>query len=289
MVNSWPTLDDARSCLRHGTGRGVKIAVLDSGIEVGHPLLNDLQLADDLAVIEDGLRLTAVSGEGRDVFGHGTAIAGIIRKVAPEAEIGSFRVLGEQLRSRTLIIREGVRLALERGYHVLNCSFGCGREDHVLHYKDWIDEAYLRGCHIVAACNNLDFMKREWPGHFPTVVTVNFGIGETSGLPSAAGKPSPFAGTLAAPSAPVGALPEALFYRPGTLVEFIAPGEDIIVAWLAGAIKKVTGSSFAAPYVSGLLARLISGGSSLSPLHTKTLLQKLASPLPSQSSPDADD
>jgi subtilisin family serine protease len=220
-------------------------------------MLEGLILADDLAVIDDGLRLATVEGEGKDVFGHGTAIAGIIRRVAPEAEIGSFRVLGQQLRSRTLIIREGVRLALERGYHILNCSFGCGREDHVLHYKDWIDEAYLRGRHIVAACNNQDFMKREWPGHFPTVITVNF------------------AGSAASAEG------STLFYRPGNLVEFIAPGQDIVVAWLAGAIKKVTGSSFAAPYAAGLLARLISGSPSLSPLHTKTLLQKLASPLPS--------
>jgi subtilisin len=74
-----------------------------------------------------------------------------------------------------------------------------------------------------------------------------------------------------------------LFYRPGNLVEFIAPGQDVVVAWLAGAIKKVTGSSFAAPYVAGLLARLISGCPSLTPLHTKTLLQKLASPIHSES------
>lgn len=255
-MNTWPTLDEARSFLRNGTGRGVKIAVLDSGIELAHPMLQGLALTDDFAVIDDGLRLKTVEGEGKDVFGHGTAIAGIIRKVAPEAEIGSFRVLGEQLRSRTLIIREGVRLALERGYHILNCSFGCGREDHVLHYKDWIDEAYLRGRHIVAACNNRDFMKREWPGHFPTVITVNFSGGSGGN----------------------GSVSDALFYRPGNLVEFIAPGQDVVVPWLAGAIKKVTGSSFATPYVAGLLARLISGCSSLSPLHTKTLLQKLAIP-----------
>jgi subtilisin family serine protease len=222
-------------------------------------MLEGLALSDDLAVIDDGFRLTTADGGCKDVFGHGTAIAGIIRRVAPDAEIGSFRVLGEQLRSRTLIIREGVRLALERGYHILNCSFGCGREDHVLHYKDWIDEAYLRGRHIVAACNNQDFMKREWPGHFPTVITVNF----AGGTASADGS--------------------KLFYRPGNLVEFIAPGQDIVVAWLAGAIKKVTGSSFAAPYVAGLLARLISGCPSLSPLHTKTLLQKLAAPIHSKS------
>src|SRR6266498_4515132 len=186
-------------------------------------MLESIILADDLAVIDDGLRLTTVEGEGKDVFGHGTAIAGVIRRVAPEAQIGSFRVLGEQLRSRTLIIREGVRLALERGYHILNCSFGCGREDQVLQYKDWIDEAYLRGRHIVAACNNQDFLKREWPGHFPTVITVNFATTGSVGSRDTNGSAS-----------------EALFYRPGTLVEFIAPGRDIVVPWLGGAMKKVT-------------------------------------------------
>lgn len=59
-------------------------------------------------------------------------------------------------------------------WHILNCSFGCGRPDQVLAYKDWIDEAYLKGRHVVAACNNYDLSRREWPGHFPSVITVNF-------------------------------------------------------------------------------------------------------------------
>jgi subtilisin family serine protease len=250
-VNNWPSFDEARSFLETGRGRGIKIAVLDSGIDVTHPLLAGLTLDDDVATIDDGSRISTVPGEGRDVYGHGTAIAGIIHQVAPEARIGSFRVLGEQLRSRTLIIREGARQALERGYHILNCSFGCSRDDHVLFYKDWIDEAYLRGRHIVAACNNQDFTKREWPGHFPTVITVNFARCER---------------------------PDALFCRMGQLVEFASRGEDIEVAWPGGGHKRVTGSSFAAPHAAALLARLLSNCSALSPLHAKAMLQQLAQP-----------
>ncbi len=261
MGSRWPTLEEARSCLKRGTGRGVKIAVLDSGIEAAHPLLNGLKLADDLAVIEQRLQISVVPGQGRDVFGHGTAIAGIIRQVAPEAQIGSFRVLGEHLRSRTLIIREGVRQALERGYHILNCSFGCGREDQVLLYKDWIDQAYVQGRHIVAACNNEDFMKPEWPGHFPTVITVKFTGCEQ---------------------------PEALFCRLGHLVEFAARGQDIEVAWMGGGKKKVTGSSFAAPHVAGLLARLLGCCPALSPVHAKALLHQLAAPWTPGPSPTAE-
>jgi subtilisin family serine protease len=249
--NPLPSLEEARSFLREAKGANVKIAVLDSGIESSHPLLGGVTLADDLAIVEQDLQIGVIPGQGRDVYGHGTAIAGIIRSVAPEAEIGSFRVLGEHLRSRTLIIREGVRQALERGYHILNCSFGCGREDQVLLYKDWIDEAYTLGRHIVASCNNEDFMKREWPGHFPSVITVNFTNSQQD---------------------------EPFFCRLGQLVEFAARGQDIDVAWIGGDRKKVTGSSFAAPHVAALLARLLSGCPSLTPLQAKSLLHTLAAP-----------
>ena len=246
-----PTVEQARSFLRSGKGANIKIAVLDSGIEVSHPLLRGLALTDDVAIVEEAHQIATVPGGGRDVYGHGTAIAGIIRELAPEAEIGSFRVLGEHLRARTLIIREGARQALERGYHILNCSFGCGREDQVLLYKDWIDEAYNLGRHIVASCNNEDFLKREWPGHFPSVTTVSFAECHDA---------------------------QAFFCRLGQLVEFAARGQDIEVAWLGGERKKVTGSSFAAPHISALLARLLSGCPSLTPLQAKSLLHTLAAP-----------
>jgi len=248
-ASSWPGLEQARLALREGRGEGVRIAVLDSGIETGHPALAGVAFADDLAVIEENAQLKVIAGQGADTFGHGTAVAGIIHQLAPQATLGSIRVLGAQLRSRSLIIREAARLALERGYHILNCSFGCGREDHVLFYKDWIDEAYMRGRHIVAACNNLDFTRREWPGHFPTVITVNFTQSESL---------------------------ERIRWRRGSLVEFEARGQDLPVAWLGGGEKLVTGSSFAAPHVTGLLARLLSALPALSPLEAKALLRRLA-------------
>ena len=250
-MNTWLTVEQARRFLREGSGRGIRIAVLDSGIEVNHPELKGLRLVDDLAIVDDGLQLTCVPGGGVDMYGHGTAIAGILQQLAPQAELGSFRVLGEQLRSRTAIIREGVRQALDRGYQILHCSFGCTREDQVLQYKDWIDEAYVRGRHIVAACNNYNYLKREWPGHFPSVITVNF-----------ARTPDP----------------ERFYYRPGQLVEFAARGDDLDVPWCGGRRKKVTGSSFAVPHVAGLLARLLSACPQLPPLEAKALLHQIAEP-----------
>jgi subtilisin family serine protease len=253
-MNGGPNLDEARSFLQQGTGRDVKIAILDSGIEISHPRLRELRLTDDVEFVEAGLTISTVNGQGTDVFGHGTAIADIVRQVAPEAQMGSFRVLGARLRSRSLMIREGVRQAIQRGYHILNCSFGCSREDHVLMYKDWIDEAYMRGRHIVAASNNHDFTKREWPGHFPTVITVNSTDCERY---------------------------DAFFSRSNHLVEFAARGQNIEVAWMGGVFKKVAGSSFAAAHLTGLLARLISCSPGLSTLEAKAILLKLATPLDS--------
>jgi len=251
-MSYWLTLEEAADDIRRGTGKGVKIAVIDSGVETSHADLAGLQLSDDVAVVEEDITLKAVAGGGLDLFGHGTAIASIIRKLAPEAQIGSFRVLGERLQSRTAIIREGVRQALDRGYNILNCSFGCrGEEQFIMKYKDWVDEAYLNGVHVVAACNNDDFSLPEWPGFFTSVITVNMAV--TTEL-------------------------EAFYYRPGLLVEFAAAGVDVDVAWKNGGRRNACGSSYAAPRVAAMLARLLSVRPNLPPAEAKALLQQLALP-----------
>ena len=251
MDSSPLKLEEAREALTNGTGKGVRIAVLDSGIEIDHPELVGLQLTDDLHVVDGGIQVEVKPGDGTDIFGHGTAIAGVIRRIAPDAEIGSIRVLGESLASRTVIIREGIRQAIDRGYRILNCSFGCGLAEHIFQYKEWIDEAYLKRIHIVSACNNLDFRQPEWPGYFPSVVTVNMARLDDD---------------------------RTFFYKPGHLVEFVARGVNVELPWSHHSVKEVTGSSFAAPVLSGLLARLISVMPSISPLEAKAILHRLATP-----------
>jgi len=251
MDSSPLKLEEARQALTNGTGKGVRIAILDSGIEIDHPELVGLKLIDDLHVVDSGIQIEVKAGNGTDIFGHGTAIAGVIRRIAPDAEIGSIRVLGESLASRTVIIREGIRQAIDRGYRILNCSFGCGLAEHIFQYKEWIDEAYLKGIHIVSACNNHDFRQPEWPGYFPSVVTVNMARLDDD---------------------------RTFFYKPGHLVEFVARGVNVELPWNNHSVREVTGSSFAAPVMSGLLARVISVMPSISPLEAKAILHRLATP-----------
>jgi len=74
--STWITPDEARAALQTGTGRGIKIAILDSGVELSHPALEHLRLLDDLA-LQAGENNVAVRapGWGTDGYGHGTAVA----------------------------------------------------------------------------------------------------------------------------------------------------------------------------------------------------------------------
>lgn len=258
--SAWITPEDARDAITTGRGRGIKIAVIDSGIELSHPALQGLRLIDDLAfeLTAEGV-VKRSPGWGTDVFGHGTAVAHVIRRIAPEAQIGSFRVLNQWLGSKFQIIREAAALAVDLGYHVINCSFG-SRADitKVEHFKPWVDTAYRRGVHVVSACDNDDFRSAEWPGHFPSVITVNMAKTETDDLHFRWDQP---AGDFAA-----------------HLVEFAARGVDIELPAKNARWGKQTGSSFAAPHAAGLLARLLSVHPTLKPPVAKALLQELSLP-----------
>jgi subtilisin len=83
------------------TGAGVKVAIIDSGVDSAHPSVRGL--AGSVAVeldpaAPDGARF--IDGEHEDFVGHGTACAAIVRGLAPDAEIYSVRVLGANLLRR---------------------------------------------------------------------------------------------------------------------------------------------------------------------------------------------
>lgn len=250
-MSPWIDPAQAAEAISRGKGKGVRIAILDSGIDKAHPALAGMDLMDDCAIVEDGRQLTCVPNNGNDLYGHGTAVAGIIHSNAPQASIGSFRVLSGSLRSRTATILEGARIAIDRGYHIVNCSFGSGVREHWDKYKYWVDAAYMRGIHIVAACNNHDASRPEWPAEFTSVIAVNMARN---------------------------ASPTDLFHRTGSLIEFAANGVDVNVAWLDRSYRLMTGSSFAAPHVTAMLAALLSEVPALTPLQAKLLLQRIAKP-----------
>jgi subtilisin family serine protease len=248
----WPDAAALSDALHHGDGAGVRIAVLDSGIEIAHPAFAGTSLEDDLDFhsAPDG-SVTLTEGAGHDAYGHGTAIAWLIRSVAPAAMIGSFRIMGDgRLSSKRELVREAAHEALRRGYRILNCSFGHRAAAlYAMDYKEWVDAAYVASCSVVAACDNAGAGQQVFPAHFPSVIGVDRSE-----------------------------KPLDLLRRPGRLVEFAALGENVMVPWRDGAWKSVIGSSYAAPRVVGLVARLLSALPSLSAAQVKAALQALATP-----------
>ncbi len=249
-MSSWITPGEAAAALAAGDGAGVRVAVLDSGIEIGHPDFAGRALTEDVVIdLEHPDRF--VPGGGQDAYGHGTAIAGIIWAAAPRAEIGSFRVLGPKLSARSALVALAASKAIEQGYHILNCSFACGIPGHLPLYKTWIDEASLAGAHIVAASACHDRERPEWPAHFPTVFGADCARGKLDGLRK----------------------------FPGRIVEFTAPGEEIRVPWRDGTHRIMTGCSFAAAHLSGVLARMLSAHPVSDPLLAKAAFRRAIEPV----------
>jgi len=247
----WPTLEQARQALKEGDGAGIKVAIIDSGIDTSHPQLAGIDLADDEVITCDGMRINFEKGEKVDVYGHGTAVAGILLEEVPRVTVGSFRALDTQIHSRSFVIAEAVHLAISRGYHIINCSFGCrGQSKFVMEYKEWVDLAYLNGIQIVAACSNLESGIREWPAYFPSV----FGVRA------------------------IDCSPEKIYHQKRQMISFMAQGERVKVPWLGGITKIETGSSFAAPRLAGKIAKILSVFPNLDPGAVKPLLANLAEP-----------
>ena len=248
----WPLLEEAREALASRSGRGVKVAVIDSGVDPTHPAFSGLELEDDLAISCDGVNLRIEENDGRDVYGHGTAVASLLLGQAPDIQLGSFRALDSSNHARSFVIAECVNQAIARGYDVINCSFGCrGLARYVMDYKEWVDDAFLAGVQVVAACSNVDAGIREWPAYFPSVISVR-GIDCDSA---------------------------DFFHRPGRMVSFLARGERVEVPWLNGETKVETGSSYAAPLVAARVARLIEAFPEMERSLIKPLLSVLAQPL----------
>ena len=229
-------------------GEGVDVAVVDSGVQADHPAVRSVEGAVAVSwdsTAEDGVRFDV--GPHPDLFGHGTACAGIIRRLAPDCRIHSVRVLGERLTAKGPVFAAAVRWAIDAGMDVVNLSLSSAREEYLSLFHDLADEAYFAGVILVCAVNNAAVP--SYPSEFASVLSV------------AATDPRPDDGFL---------------YNPRPPVEFGAPGIDVQVPWLGGGSLVATGNSFAAPHMSGLVARLLSKHPDLTPFQVKTVLHSLA-------------
>jgi subtilisin len=227
------------------TGRGVRVAVLDSGIDADHPALEGcVDVAGGVALKLDGEGgVSEGVGAHRDVFGHGTACASIIHGIAPEARITSVKVLGGGLGGRAAVFLHGLAWAIEHRFDVINLSLGTGRRDWALPLYELCDRAYFQGCFVVTAASNA--AEQSFPSLCASVASVACNTARDA---------------------------FEFHANPDPPTEFLAPGIDVEVAWLEGGSRRVTGNSYAAPHIAGIAALVCSKHPTLRPFQLKSVL-----------------
>jgi len=228
------------------TGRGVRVAVVDSGVEHDHPALGgrvrggivveyDPEAEDLVKYLPDNPPV--------DLAGHGTACAGIIHSIAPDAEIYSVRVLGENMRGRAIQFAGGLNWAIDHDMQVVNLSLSTAKQEYFGLFHDLSDQAYFKNVNIVSAVNNIP--APSYPSEYSSVISV---------------------------AAYEGHDPFTFFYNPFPPVEFGAPGIDVRVAWNNKQYLVSTGNSFAAPHITGIVALIRAKHPQLTSFQVKTVL-----------------
>jgi subtilisin family serine protease len=212
-------------------GAGVKVAVIDTGIDFNHPLFGGrLAPANEWKDFIDGDSIPQeVSGS---FYGHGTGIAGLIVQVAPRATILPIRVLGPDGMGDVANIVMAIDWAVQKGADVINLSLGTDQD--IASLKQAVTYAAQMGVYVVAAAGNEGSNQLLYPAKYMTSSSYNdlmFSVGSYGS-----------------------ALLLSLFCNSGPELEFVAPGELMLSAYPDMRVARYTGSSFATPIVAGSVA-----------------------------------
>ncbi len=224
------------------TGKDVRVCILDSGVEAGHPLVGELASAVTISVDENEETVVTEDAEG-DVSGHGTACAGIVRALAPECSLSSVRVLGQGFKGTGAVLLAGLRYAVEEGFDLVNMSLSTTKKPFAATLHELADSAYFRRTVLVASAHNMPV--ESYPWKFSSVISV--GSHEEDD-------------------------PLAFFYNPNPPVEFFGRGVNVEVAWLGGRSITVSGNSFATPHLTAICALILSKHPELTPFQLKNVL-----------------
>lgn len=231
-----------------GSGRGVRVAVIDSGVDGSHPLVGGVSEYVAFTLdpdAEGGVRMDADAHD--DLYGHGTACAAVIRSLAPQVELVSVRVLGSNLRGSALTFARGLQWCIDHGVAVANLSLSTTNERWLDVFHELVDRAAYQRMLIVSALANE--RKRTIPSEFAGVFSVACGPGNDR---------------------------ERVWCNPSAPAEWGACGIDVEVAWGGHGTITASGNSFAAPVVAGHLARIAGAHPGITAWQARTVLAQLA-------------
>lgn len=229
------SFDSSRMWAQGLTGRNIKVAILDTGIDLEHKdLINN---------IHKGFNVINPKMKPQDDNGHGTLVAGVISAthnklgitgVAPEASIYPVKVLDRFGKGKIQNVITGIEWCIKNNIQIINMSFSLVNENSELH--EAIQKALNKGIVIVASANNSDKNFSGYPAAYAGVISVT-SINEK------------------------GDLDESSSARK---VDFAAPGVNILSTKLHGGYGVSDGNSLAAPHITGILALLKNKEPSLS-------------------------
>ena len=241
LAVEWPPEVSREWAWGDSTGKGVRVCILDSGVEPDHPSVGPV--TDAVAVVRRDDEIIIEPDDEGDLCGHGTACAGIVRSLAPDCELYSVRVLGAGYTGSGPVLVAGLRYAIENGFDVVNMSLSTTKRELADSLHELADLAYFQKTMLVASAHNLPV--ESYPWRFASVLSV--GSHDRA-------EPSDF------------------FYNPEPPVEFFARGVDIDVAWMQGSTLRCTGNSFATPHMTGICALVLGSHPELTPFQLKSVL-----------------
>lgn len=229
-------------------GQGVKVAIVDTGIDPNHAELR----------VAGGVDIFNLKKESwKDDHGHGTHVAGIVAAldndhgvvgVAPGAELYAVKVLNRWGWGTFSTLIKGLEWCVRNGIEVANMSLGGNAGNESL--KQAVQKAHGAGLTMVAAAGNSE--KVEYPAVYEEVLAL-----------SASNEKDGIAG----------------FSSRGPEVDFIAPGTGVRSTWKGGGYKKASGTSMSSPHAAGLAALAVALGAA-GPEGVRAALRKAAEPLP---------
>jgi subtilisin family serine protease len=174
--------------LNQYTGRGIRVAVIDSGVHVSHPHIveppaggeadpaaaarsTDRPIVTGVGIREDG----SLDDDYTDRLGHGTAVAAAIREKAPDAQIVAIKVFWRRLATDVPTLVRGIEEACARGASVINLSLGTTDVTRRAELQAAISRAVETGAIVVSATGDEDI--RWLPGSLDDIVPVRLDWG----------------------------------------------------------------------------------------------------------------
>jgi subtilisin family serine protease len=237
-------LDAAHGMAR---GAGVVVAIVDSGLDATHPVIDAPISAAAIDLVDGGVAITdpadGVDNDGDglvdEMAGHGTFVASLVHLVAPEATLLPIRILDTEGRTSVYLMVKGIAAAIDAGADIINMSVGTTYDSVAIEYL--VDEAEAAGIVLIASIGNLD---REEPKEHPAADGGAYGVVATDPLDHRAAF-SNF-GDFAALAAP------------GTIA-FGGKGEldpisSVLGAVPGGGVGGWSGTSFSTAFVAGAAA-----------------------------------